>query len=137
VQQISDRQVSMGVGAPMIINDLDCDVEDLEIEDFGEESEESAHYLIGLASLSRIGESNRLWPLGFPPRHLTLTVSSIYFCHLSPSRLHLSADEEYCRNAQLEIRATLNEWHANLSLPLRYEGERSHHLAVVLQIVYK
>jgi hypothetical protein len=56
--QISDRQVSMAVGAPMVINDLDCDVEDLEMKDFVNEPEETAQYLIGLASLSRIGMSN-------------------------------------------------------------------------------
>lgn len=46
----------MGVGAPMIINDLDCDLEDLEMEDFEEGSEENAQYFLGLASFSRIGK---------------------------------------------------------------------------------
>ena len=40
----------------MVINELDCDMEDLSVEDFREESEETAQYLIALASLSRIGE---------------------------------------------------------------------------------
>ena len=56
--KIRDRQVSLAVGAPMVINDLDCDIEDLAPEDFEDGFENTAHYLIALASLSKISESS-------------------------------------------------------------------------------
>lgn len=39
----------------MVINDLDCDIEDLTVDDFPDESLETAQYVIAQASLSRIG----------------------------------------------------------------------------------
>ena len=54
VPQTRDRQVVLAVGAPMVINDLDCDIEDLTMDDFPDESIETAQYVIAQASLSRI-----------------------------------------------------------------------------------
>lgn len=39
----------------MIINDLECDIEELVREDFPDESEVAARYVMAQASLSRIG----------------------------------------------------------------------------------
>lgn len=53
--QIRDRQVSLCLGMPMIINDDDCTLEALTVEDFPSEPRETAQYIIGQASLSRAG----------------------------------------------------------------------------------
>lgn len=50
--------MSLSVAAPMIINDMDTDVEELTLEDFPDEKPETAHYLIAQASLSRAGMSS-------------------------------------------------------------------------------
>lgn len=39
----------------MIINDLECDIEELVREDFPDESEVAAQYVMAQASLSKIG----------------------------------------------------------------------------------
>ncbi|EXJ93265.1 hypothetical protein A1O1_01657 [Capronia coronata CBS 617.96] len=52
---IRDRQVSLSAGTPSLINDLDCDVEELTLEDFPDESEATARYVMAQANLSRIG----------------------------------------------------------------------------------
>lgn len=54
--QIRDRQVSLCLGMPMIINDDDCTLEDLTLEDFPSEPRETAQYIIAQASLSRTGQ---------------------------------------------------------------------------------
>jgi hypothetical protein len=42
----------------MVINDLDCDMEDLTVDDFPDELPETAAYVIAQASLARIGWSS-------------------------------------------------------------------------------
>jgi hypothetical protein len=42
----------------MVINDLDFDVEDLTMDDFLDESPETARYMISQASLNKAGKCN-------------------------------------------------------------------------------
>ena len=53
--QIRDRQISLCVGMPMSINDDDCTLESLTLEDFPSESRETRQYIIAQANLSRTG----------------------------------------------------------------------------------
>ena len=54
--KIRDRQVSLSTGTPMIINDLDCDIEPLDLEDFPQESQETAKYVMLQAELNLTGK---------------------------------------------------------------------------------
>jgi len=40
----------------MVINDLDCDVEDLSMQDFPDEPPETARYMIAQAGLNKAGK---------------------------------------------------------------------------------
>lgn len=61
--KIRDRQVSLAMGIPMVINDLDSDIEDLTQNDFPTESEETAEYVMAQANLSRISKLEANQPL--------------------------------------------------------------------------
>jgi hypothetical protein len=89
----------------MVINDLDCDVEDLTLDDFPFEPVETANYIIGQVELN--GEAAKL-----------------FFCYCSPSILHLSADPETRYEAQQDVQTTLRAWHD--TLPKKSLRERSH-----------
>lgn len=65
--KIRDRQVAISAGAPMIINDMDCDIELLSPEDFADESVDTVQYLIAQIDLNRAGTRE----LHFPERDLT------------------------------------------------------------------
>ncbi|GKZ22362.1 hypothetical protein AbraCBS73388_008505 [Aspergillus brasiliensis] len=53
--KIRDRQISSGTGKPMMIDERDCDVEDLTTEDFVDgESVETAYFTISLVQIARI-----------------------------------------------------------------------------------
>lgn len=95
---IRDRQLSLSIGAPMIINDLEYDVDDLTIDDFPFESAETTAYVMSQASLNR-------------------TVSSLYFRYCSPARADVGRAMIVKDDAiQATIRA-LEDWaHANPSL---------------------
>jgi hypothetical protein len=54
-KQVRDRQIAISTGTPMVINDLDYDVEELVVQDFPEEAPETAHYMIAQAKLSKAG----------------------------------------------------------------------------------
>lgn len=78
----------------MIINDLDCDVENLTLSDFSSESFETAHYVMGQVGLHR-------------------AASKMFFHHCSPSRLHICVDPVTRDHAQQDILSTLQNWHAS------------------------
>ncbi|KIL94259.1 hypothetical protein FAVG1_02822 [Fusarium avenaceum] len=50
---VRDRQIAISTGTPMVINDLDYDVEELVVQDFPEEAPETAHYMVAQAKLSK------------------------------------------------------------------------------------
>ncbi|KAH6988863.1 fungal-specific transcription factor domain-containing protein, partial [Ilyonectria sp. MPI-CAGE-AT-0026] len=50
---IRDRQVSLSTGPPMVISDIDFDVEDLTMDDFPDETLETARYIIAQVSLNK------------------------------------------------------------------------------------
>ena len=58
ILQIRDRQTSLSVGTPMVINDLDCDAEELTVDDFPNDSEETILYIMTQATLSRAGKAD-------------------------------------------------------------------------------
>lgn len=114
---IRDRQISLSAGAPMIINDLECDIEELTVEDLQDESPETAYYVVAQASLNRVA-------------------ANAYFCHCSPTRLRLNADPITRKLAREEIQQNLQQWYRNLPKFPESKG-RSHHLYLLLQILYQ
>ncbi|KIV76821.1 hypothetical protein PV11_08681 [Exophiala sideris] len=112
---IRDRQVSLSTGTPMVINDLDHDVEDLTVDDFQEESAETARYMVAQASLNK-------------------TASSMYFRHCSPSRLVLGHDLATRSNARAEIQNALKSWY--VSAPIPDHKVDHHYLTLILKVCY-
>jgi hypothetical protein len=55
-RKIRDRQLCLSTGTPMVINDLDHDVEELSMEDFPDENLDTARYVILQVELNRAGE---------------------------------------------------------------------------------
>ncbi|CAM1509691.1 Fc.00g000260.m01.CDS01 [Cosmosporella sp. VM-42] len=112
---IRDRQISFAIGVPMIINELDCDVEDPTPEDFSDESAETAYYIIGQASLNR-------------------TASILFFRHCSPAQIHLSAEPSARHYAQQDIQTTLRKCHDEL--PGLRQKERRYYLSLTLDMCH-
>ncbi|GKU07562.1 unnamed protein product, partial [Fusarium langsethiae] len=50
---VRDRQIAISTGTPMVINDMDYDVEELVVEDLEDESAETAQYIVAQCSKSR------------------------------------------------------------------------------------
>ncbi|KAF2168523.1 hypothetical protein M409DRAFT_21273 [Zasmidium cellare ATCC 36951] len=73
---IRDRQVSLSMGSPLIINDLDCDVELPRPQDFNDDESTTARYIRLQAELNR-------------------TTSLLFYRHCSPTRLRLVKDPEH------------------------------------------
>lgn len=111
-----DRQVCLATGAPMVINDLDFDVEDLTLDDFPDENKEIALYVISQSLLNK-------------------TVSALYFTHCSPRSLPLSLDPKVRQAARREIQSTFEDWYANA--PVLSTRGKSHHLTLTLQVCYQ
>ncbi|KIN07227.1 hypothetical protein OIDMADRAFT_108224, partial [Oidiodendron maius Zn] len=84
---IQDRQLVLIVGVPIVINDLDCDVEDLTLDDFPSEPVETANYVIGQVGLNH-------------------EAAKLFFCYCSPSILYLNADPETRYKAQQDVQTT-------------------------------
>ena len=99
----------------MVINELDCTVEDLTSDDFAHEAIETAKYVMGQVGLNR-------------------AASEIFFCHCSPTRLLLCINPEARRHAQQETQSKLRTWHS--SLPKQSQRERRHHLSLTLEMCY-
>lgn len=113
---IRDRQVSLSTGPPMVINDIDFDVEDLTMDDFPDEPPETARYIIAQASLNK-------------------AASNMFFCHCSPRRLALSHDPQARGEARQQIQAVLEGWYAQAVLP---SGEdEKHFLNLILKVCYQ
>ncbi|OQU98289.1 Fungal specific transcription factor domain-containing protein [Cladophialophora immunda] len=112
---IRDRQVCLSTGAPMVINDLDHDVEDLTIEDFPDESPETAQYIIAQASLNK-------------------AASSMFFRYCSPSQLHLSYNASTRLAARQAIQSILEEWYATCLCQGGHDNY--HHLALTVKVCY-
>ncbi|OAP56667.1 hypothetical protein AYL99_08779 [Fonsecaea erecta] len=112
---IRDRQVCLSLGPPMVINDLDFDVEDLTMDDFPNESIDTARYMVAQASLNKI-------------------VSNLFFCHCSPRQLSLSHDPSVRERARQQIQNALQEWLADWREP--GPGDNSHLLNLILQLCY-
>ena len=54
-QQIRDRQLASGMGKPMMIDDRDCDVEELTVDDFVDgEPSETSNFIVSMARLAKI-----------------------------------------------------------------------------------
>ena len=90
---IRDRQLALSTGVPLVINDLEHDVEDLKREDFHSESIQTADYIIAQASLNQ-------------------TAASLYLRYCSPTKMrdHNPASQT---EAWLDIERALEEWRVN------------------------
>ncbi|RSL78711.1 hypothetical protein CEP51_007952 [Fusarium floridanum] len=112
---IRDRQTSLSTGSPMVINDLDHDVEELVMADLSDETPETARYIISQMELNK-------------------TAARLYFLHCSPSRLPLSKEASVRQTAMEDIQMTLQSWYTtsegiNIS-------KRDHHLTLTLKICF-
>ncbi|GKZ30766.1 hypothetical protein AbraIFM66950_010199 [Aspergillus brasiliensis] len=95
---IRDRQISSGTGKPMMIDERDCDVEDLTIEDFVDgESVETAYFTISLVQIARI--INEVVRYKYSPA-----------ASVNPLREDIKAN----------IHCTLQTWQAELTPIMRY-----------------
>ncbi|KAI8653714.1 FAD-binding PCMH-type domain-containing protein [Fusarium sp. Ph1] len=112
---IRDRQTSLSTGTPMVINDLDHDVEELVMEDLSDETPETARYIISQMELNK-------------------TAARLYFLHCSPSRLPLSRETSVRQTAMEDIQMALQSWYTTS------EGinvsKRDHHLTLTLKVCY-
>ncbi|KAM0414486.1 hypothetical protein ACHAPD_007742 [Fusarium lateritium] len=55
-KQVRDRQIAISTGTPMVINDMDYDVEELVVEDLVDESAETAQYIVAQVKLNKAGK---------------------------------------------------------------------------------
>lgn len=60
IHQVRDRQTSLSTGTPMVINDLDHDVEELVMEDLPDESPQTAQYIISQMELNKTGRQRAM-----------------------------------------------------------------------------
>lgn len=100
----------------MIINDLDCNVEDLSLDDFPNESTETANYIVEQVKLHRIA-------------------SELFFRHCSPRQLSLYTSLVARQAAQQEIRNALQMWHD--SIAQKSQRETRHYLYLTLDLCYQ
>ncbi|KIW20219.1 hypothetical protein PV08_00794 [Exophiala spinifera] len=116
---IRDRQISLSIGVPVTINDLDCDVEPLTQDDFDDEPLETALYIIHQARLSQVAAK----------------ISSTYFI---PDTSAVETGTNQLPPASEGIQKLLGEWHRSLppSMLNPHVG-RQHHLILILEIIYK
>ncbi|KAL6916285.1 hypothetical protein FSST1_007780 [Fusarium sambucinum] len=112
---VRDRQIAISTGTPMVINDMDYDVEELVVEDLADESAETAQYIVAQVKLNK-------------------AVAQMYFAHCSPSRLPLSKDLAVCQEAIQDIQATLQSWFDEC--PALNFSNGNHHLSLTLQVCY-
>ncbi|KAJ4112143.1 D-lactate ferricytochrome c oxidoreductase [Fusarium equiseti] len=52
---VRDRQIAISTGTPMVINDMDYDVEELVVEDLADEPIETAQYIVAQVKLNKAG----------------------------------------------------------------------------------
>ncbi|CAG7558114.1 unnamed protein product [Fusarium equiseti] len=50
---VRDRQIAISTGTPMVINDMDYDVEELVVEDLSDEPRETAQYIVAQVKLNK------------------------------------------------------------------------------------
>lgn len=112
---IRDRQISLSAGAPMVINDLDHDVEELKPGDFLDESPETANYMIAQATLNQ-------------------TASTLYFRYCSPSTQQGSTTHA---NASAEIQEAFELWYADSKLGARPTSDTKDRLVLILKVCYQ
>lgn len=114
--KIRDRQLALIIGVPMVINELECNADDLTLDDFPDESLETANYVINQIGLNK-------------------AASKMFFCHCTPLRVHLSADPGTRYLAQRDVQTTLEAWHD--SLPKKSKRDRRHYLSLTLEMCYR
>ncbi|KAK6712222.1 hypothetical protein SNK05_006677 [Fusarium graminearum] len=112
---VRDRQIAISTGTPMVINDMDYDVEELVVEDLVDESVETAQYIVAQVKLNK-------------------EVARMYFSHCSPSRLPLSKDLVICQEAIRDVQTTLQSWYG--TCPALNFSNGNHHLSLTLQVCY-
>lgn len=56
ITKIRDRQYALSMGKPLMIDERDCNVEPLTVDDFVDgESLETAHFTVSLMQIARLG----------------------------------------------------------------------------------
>lgn len=113
---VRDRQIAISTGTPMVINDMDYDVEEFVVGDLADEPIETAQYIVAQVKLNK-------------------AVARMYFSHCSPSRLPLSKDLSVCQEAMRDIQATLQSWYD--ACPALNFSHGNHHLSLTLQVCYQ
>ncbi|KAM6512095.1 hypothetical protein FALCPG4_017078 [Fusarium falciforme] len=111
---IRDRQLSMSLGKPMIINDQDCDTKPLTAQDMPDESPETIAYAVAQAQLS-------------------VVVSSIQRACLVPANRFCSSDYP---QVLLNIGSMMEEWYRGVPPMLRDARGSRTQLGILLSMVY-
>ncbi|KAH8879527.1 hypothetical protein GQ53DRAFT_854621, partial [Thozetella sp. PMI_491] len=112
---IRDRQISLSLGKPMLINDHDCDVEFPVAEDFSDETPGTALYVIAQARLS-------------------ISASTIYRRYLSPSGTLSPESDSTVFGGMCSMFA---EWYKELPWEMQCDGPPNHQLALILNMTYQ
>ncbi len=99
----------------MVINELDCSIEDLAFEDFAHESRETATFVMEQVMLNR-------------------AASELFFHYCSPKQLPLYTCEDARHRALQEVQTKLQMWH--ISLPRQGQRQRRHYLSLTLELYY-
>lgn len=94
---------------------MEHDVEELTLEDFRDESQDTAQYVILQVQLNQ-------------------AASRIYLVYFSPSGLNQSHDVQWRDSASLDIQETFRQWQAGASSWRLWND--SHHLSLLLKVCY-
>ncbi|KAI8711054.1 Zn(2)-C6 fungal-type domain-containing protein [Fusarium sp. LHS14.1] len=109
---IRDRQLASGMGKPMMIDERDCDVQELTLDDFVDgETPETAHFTISMMRFAKI-------------------ITQVVRCRFTPAS---SSNEA----TKLEVHLALQAWHAQLHPSMQYDCKSNRtRYSVLLSLVY-
>ncbi|EXJ89679.1 hypothetical protein A1O3_02746 [Capronia epimyces CBS 606.96] len=114
---IRDRQISISLGKPTLINDRDCDVESLEEDDFPDVHQEIKAYVIEQARLS--------------------VAASRIFALFSPGPGSRPTEAVDAKHILATIEDHFNEWYAHLEPSFVMESSKRCRLGLILHMTVK
>ncbi|KAH7383411.1 fungal-specific transcription factor domain-containing protein [Cadophora sp. MPI-SDFR-AT-0126] len=113
VLYIRDRQLASGIGKPMMIDDRDCDVEELTRDDFVDgEPPETSNFTISMARLAKI-------------------ITEVVRCKFSPSESSSHV------KAEVRVHLELQGWLSRLDSSMQYDNvSNRNRFGLLLSMVY-
>ena len=107
------------------------------MDDFSNDSEETALYTMTQATLSRTGKNSLTSTALSPVLNMLLTAGEIFHSYFSPSARRRATESRDKIEARHNIQAKLAAWQASVPDTMRYETGGKGHLALVLHMTYK